>query len=138
MTASLTALLVLALAAGSWAGVGWLVLNVPPDNLLVIATFYGFAFAGLVATMSFLAWALLRPRTIRGRLGSPALFVGHAMLFAGVALFALWLQSLRMLSPTVAVLLAALYLFLELAFLFGTRGTVDVEVASRVSAAAKW
>jgi hypothetical protein len=48
------------------------------------------------------------------------------MLLAFIALFALWLQSLRMLTPTVAVLLVGLYGFLELAILFGTRGSVEL------------
>jgi hypothetical protein len=48
------------------------------------------------------------------------------MLLAVISLFALWLQSLRMLSPLVAVLLVGLYAFLELAILFGTRGSVEL------------
>jgi hypothetical protein len=48
------------------------------------------------------------------------------MLFALIALFAVWLQSLRVLTPVVAALLLGLYAFLELAILFGTRGSVDL------------
>ena len=53
------------------------------------------------------------------------------MLFASIALFALWLQSLRMLGPTVAALLEWLYLFIELAQLYRKREAADLDERSR-------
>lgn len=93
-----------------------------------MAAFYLFAFAGLATTASLLAWVAARAgrNSAGGHLATPAGFLGHGMLLAGISLFGLWLQSLRMLSLTVALLLAGLYVFLELALLFGTRGAVDV------------
>jgi hypothetical protein len=40
----------------------------------------------------------------------------------------MWLQTLRTLTPVVVVLLIGLYVFLELAVLFGTRGSVELPV----------
>ncbi len=45
------------------------------------------------------------------------------MVFSALALFGLWLQSLRMLSPLHVVLLFGLFLFFELAVALGGRGT---------------
>jgi hypothetical protein len=50
------------------------------------------------------------------------------MLLAIIALFAVWLQALRTLTPVVALLLIGLYAVLELAVLFGTRGSVELPV----------
>lgn len=63
-------------------------------------------------------------------------YAGHGGTLAAIALFGLWLQSLRMLTPTVTFLLVGLYVCLELALLFGTRGTVDVK-APRETAASR-
>jgi hypothetical protein len=89
---------------------------------------YLFAFTAVSSTAALLAWALFRPRTSDGQLRSPASYVGHAALLASIGLFALWLQSLRMLTPVVALLLLGLYAFLELALLFGTRGAIDLDL----------
>jgi hypothetical protein len=48
------------------------------------------------------------------------------MLLAFIVLFAMWLQTLRTLTPIVALLLIGLYAVLELAVLFGTRGSVEL------------
>ena len=45
-----------------------------------------------------------------------------------IVLFAVWLQTLRALTPVVAGLLVGLYVFLELAVQFGTRGSVELPV----------
>ena len=55
------------------------------------------------------------------------LATGLAVSAAGI-LFAVWLQTLRTLTPTVAMLLIGLYAILELAVLFGTRGSVELPV----------
>jgi hypothetical protein len=75
-----------------------------------------------------LAWLVLRPRLEQGRLRSPAGYLAHSMLLAVIVLFAVWLQSLRTLTPIAAMLLIGLYAILELAVLFGTRGAVELPV----------
>lgn len=128
MAAWLTALALLVAAGASWGGVAWVVTSAPPANFVAMAAFYLFAFAGLATTSSLLGWMAARAgrNSAQGRLATPAGFLGHGMMLAGISLFGLWLQSLRMLTLTVALLLAGLYVFLELALLFGTRGSVDV------------
>lgn len=117
----LSAGLCLVLAALAWAGVAWTVLSVPPTNPVSLATFYLFAFLALAATATLFGWVAIRPHAPDGRLSTPLGLAGHGALFALVTLLSLWLQSLRQLSPTNAVLLAGLYVLLELALVFGTR-----------------
>ena len=134
MATAISALAMLAMAAAAWGALGWLIVTVPPTESLAIAAFYVFAFVGISDSAALLACVAVRPRFRDGSLQTPARFIGHAMLLATIVLFALWLQSLRMLTATSATLLVALYVFLELALLFGTRGSVDLEVESRAFA----
>jgi ABC-type proline/glycine betaine transport system permease subunit len=85
-----------------------------------------FAFAALTSTVALLAWLAFRPRHADGRLKSAAVYLAHAMLLAVILLFALWLQALRTLTPIAGVLLIGLYAAVELAVLFGTRGSVEL------------
>jgi hypothetical protein len=128
MATLLTALLMLAAAAAAWGGLGWMILNVAPARPLALVAGYVFALCGITSTAALLAWLALRPRLPEGRLRSPAGYLAHAMLLGIIVLFALWLQSLRVLTPIVALLLIGLYTFLELAVLFGTRGSVDLSL----------
>ena len=112
----------------AWGGLGWLVLSVPPSRALSILAVYVFAFVGITTTGAVLMWLIRRPRTDDGELKSPARYLSHSMLLAVIALFALWLQTLRSLTPVVALLLLGLYAVLELAVLFGTRGSVELPV----------
>jgi hypothetical protein len=120
-------------ALGAWGGLGWMVASVPPTRPFALVACYVFAFTAISSTASLAAWAALRPRLEQGRLRSPAGYLGHAMLLATITLFGVWLQSLRMLTPIVAVLLLGLYTSLELALLFGTRGSVELDFVSRTS-----
>jgi drug/metabolite transporter (DMT)-like permease len=95
---------------------------------MAIVAAYVFGFAALTSTSTLLTWLALRPRNDQGDLASPARYLAHAMLFAVIALFALWLQALRALTAAVVALLIGLYAFLELAVLFGTRGSVELPV----------
>jgi hypothetical protein len=132
MARLLLGLAVVALTLAAWAGLGWLVVNVgPQEQPLAVPTFYLLAFVAVTCTGALVGWLLTRPGAQRGRLSSPAGFLGHAMLLAAISLFGIWLQSLRMLTTTVALLLIGLYVFLVLALIFGTRGTVDVSVPVR-------
>jgi hypothetical protein len=117
------AALTLAASVAAWAGLAWLVLNVPPSRQLAVLAAYVFAFGAITGTAAVVAWLALG----RGR-RSPASYLAHTMLFALIVLFAVWLQTLRTLTPVVAVLLIGLYVLLELAVLFGTRGSVELPV----------
>ena len=126
MASLLVAALTLAAALLAWGGLGWLVLSVPPSRPLSLLAAYVFAFVGLTASVAEVVWLVRRPRTQDGQLKSPAGYLGHAMLLAIIVLFAMWLQALRTLTPIAALLLLGLYAVLELAVLFGTRGSVEL------------
>jgi hypothetical protein len=126
MASLVTAALMLAAAAAAWGGLAWLLSNVPPTRPLAVPAAYVFAFSALTSTGALLAWVALRPRHEDGRLKSAAVYLAHAMLLAVMVLFGLWLQALRTLTPTVALLLIGLYAAVELALLFGTRGSVEL------------
>jgi hypothetical protein len=121
----------LVVAGAAWTGLAGLVIAVPPSTPLAMPAFYGMAFVGVVAAASAMAWQALKPRPHNGRLRTPVGYVGHASLLAIISLFALWLQSLRTLTLPVALLLVGLYVFLELALLFGTRGGVELKIRAR-------
>lgn len=118
----------LAASAAAWAGLGWLLVNVPPTRPLAVVVAYVFAFAGLTSALALLAWLAFRPHNPDGKLRSPAGYLAHAMLLSVIALFALWLQALRTLTPVAALLLISLYAVLELAVLFATRGSVELPI----------
>ncbi len=122
------AALTLLAAGAAWGGLGWLLGNVPPTRPLAVLAAYVFAFAAITSSGALLAWVVLRPRLDQGRLRSPAGYLAHSMLLAVIVLFAVWLQSLRTLTPIVAALLIGLYAILELAVLFGTRGSIELPV----------
>jgi hypothetical protein len=127
MATFVTAALMTLASAAAWAGLAVVVTTVPPGRPFALVVAYLFLFTGVTSTAAVVAWLVLRPRLDYGRLHTPAGFLGHAMLLAIVVSFGVWLQSLRMLTPIVALLLIGMYTFLELAILFGTRGSVDVE-----------
>jgi len=126
MASLLVAALTLAAALLAWGGLGWLVLTVPPTRPLSMLAAYVFAFVAITATAAALVWLARRPRADDGQLKSPAGYLGHGMLLAIIVLFATWLQALRTLTPIAALLLLGLYAVLELAVLFGTRGSVEL------------
>jgi hypothetical protein len=128
MASLLVAGVTLAAAILAWAGLGWLVVGVPPTRPLAVLAAYVLAFVGITATGALAIWLARRPRTDEGRLRSPAGYLPHSMLLAIIVLFGLWLQALRTLTPIVLVLLVGLYAVLELAVLFGTRGSVELPV----------
>src|SRR5688572_4414778 len=111
--------LVLALAFGGWAVVAFVV-AVLPVGPSTQAVFYAAGFAALAGT-----WALLRElyQARRGAPGSRSApqtsaihFLGSGMRFALAIEFALWLQSLRMLTPPYVALLTVSYLTVEYLF----------------------
>jgi FtsH-binding integral membrane protein len=110
----------------AWGGLAWVILTVPPSRPFAINAGYVFAFVAITATAALCMWVARRPRTEDGQLKSPAGYLMHAMLLAIIVLFGMWLQALRTLTPLVGLLLAGLYAVLELAVLFGTRGSVEL------------
>ncbi|HLI27776.1 MAG TPA: hypothetical protein VKZ60_11930 [Chloroflexota bacterium] len=102
----------LALALLSWA-VWWLtVLSTPPTVPAAQGVFYGSLLVALTSSGALLLAALQRPRD-RRRARSVAFFIPHTLTASFLALFALWLQSLRMLSWPNALLLFALFVIFE-------------------------
>ena len=126
--ALLSALLLIVVGGAAAAGIVWLVQTVPPSTPLAEPVLFLFVFVAVSCLVALGAWIVVRPRDQDGRRRSAVAFLGHAMLFAAVSLFALWLQSLRMLSPLNVLLLSGLYVCLDLALIFGTRGAVEVRL----------
>lgn len=117
-----------ATAVAAWGGLGWLLMNVPPARPLALTAAYVFGFVALTSTGAIFIWLVRRPRFEDGRLKSPGGYLAHSMLLAIIVLFAAWLQALRTLTPVVVLLLVGLYVVLELAVLFGMRGSVELPI----------
>ncbi len=99
------------------AGLAWIVwlltvLSAPPTMPGAQAVFYGSLLAALTTSGALTLAALQRPRE-RRRARSVASFLPHTLVASFLALFALWLQSLRMLSWPNALLLFALFVIFE-------------------------
>jgi hypothetical protein len=128
MASLIVAGVTLATAFLAWGGLGWLLVNIPPSRPLALFAAYVFGFVAITATGALSIWLARRPRFEDGTLKSPAGYLTHSMLLAIIVLFAVWLQALRTLTPIVALLLLGLYVVLELAVLFGTRGSVELPI----------
>ena len=128
MASLIVAGLTLLVAVAAWSGLGWLLVHVTPAQPPAVLAAYVFAFVAITSSGALLAWLALRPRADNGRLKSPGPYLAHSMLLAIIVLFGLWLQALRTLTPVVALLLVGLYAVLELAVLFGTRGSVELPI----------
>ena len=122
MARLLVVVLTVAVATAAWGGLGGLLTTVPPSRPFAVLAAYVFAFVAITSSGALIAWLLF------GRKGTPARCVVHSMLLAVIVLFGVWLQTLRTLTPIAALLLVGLYVFLELAVLFGTRGSVELPV----------
>lgn len=115
-----------ALTAAGWIVVAYVVLVLPVSPVTEVV-FYTAGFVALAGLAAF-AWGLYQARVVRRSSPPPALaLLGTGMRFAFVVEFALWLQSLRVLTVWHLVLLVAGFLFIE--FLFGT--TADDRHARR-------
>jgi hypothetical protein len=108
-------------AVGCWLVLAWLATSLYPDQPRAMEIFYGLLFVALAGTVGALVWVLGKLGWLRFGARSALASFGHGMVFSGLALFGLWLQSLRLLSPIHAMLLVGLYVFFELALTFGGR-----------------
>ena len=117
--ASLVLELVIALAA--WGAVAWLVTHTFPDRPQVLVQFFGALFVALAASVAILIWGALglmrRARPPR----YPLVYLSHGVALSALAVFGLWLQSLRLLSPLHVALLVGLFVFFEVALALGSR-----------------
>lgn len=114
------------LAWGAW---GYIVLYVDPTVPLAPLGFYAALFLALTCTIARLrAGAAVTDADGERLVPSPR--IGHAASVTTVALFALWLQSLRMLTPMNATLLLTTLVIIELGF-FLTRGRPKVRARRR-------
>lgn len=105
-----------ALTLAGWVVVGYVVLALPVSRATE-AVFYTAGFVAL-AGLAALALAFYQARVARRTPPPPAMaLLGTGMRFAFVTEFALWLQSLRVLTVWHLILLVAGFLFIE--FLFG-------------------
>ncbi len=98
-----------------WTLWGYIVLSVDPVVPTAPLAFYGALFVALTCTLGRLLGGPSSSDTGEGR-PSQVPSLGHAAIVSTLILFALWLQSLRMLTPLNGILLAAMFLFIELGF----------------------
>ena len=108
-------LLVSLLTLAAWGLWGYTVLFVDPETPLAPAAFYGALFVALTGTLSRLLGGPSSPRGEEPS-ASDGLNLGHAAVVSTLILFALWLQSLGMLTPLNGILLASTFLLIELGF----------------------
>ncbi|MHB0869716.1 MAG: hypothetical protein ACYC66_12160 [Chloroflexota bacterium] len=112
-------LLVSFLTLGAWAAWGYIVLFVNPEVPLAPAGFYAALFLALTGTLSRM---LGGADPVQGEDAAAAPNIGHAAVVSVLILFALWLQSLGMLTPLNGTLLAITFLLIELGFFLSGAG----------------
>lgn len=100
---------------GAWGAWGYTVVFIDPEVPLAPAAFYAALFLALTGTLSRLLGG--SAPTQEERFIAPAVpNLGHAAVVSILILFALWLQSLGMLTPLNGTLLATTLLLIELGF----------------------
>ena len=111
----------LGLAVLGWTAWALTVLGVPPNAPGAQQVFYGSLLLALTTTGAiFLAVAARRREPRRATRGT-AYFLLHAFLASFLLLFALWLQSLRMLTWPNGLLLLGLFGLIEAALSLANR-----------------
>src|SRR5262249_28376180 len=116
---------------GGWltcgcAFLGWTawtltVLGVPPSAPGAQSVFYGSLLVALTATGALMLAAAARHREPRRPTRGAVGYLPHALLASFLLLFALWLQSLRMLAWPNALLLLGLFVLIEGAYGLASR-----------------
>ncbi|HEX9015198.1 MAG TPA: hypothetical protein VF960_04255 [Chloroflexota bacterium] len=99
----------------AWSVWGYTVVYLDPDVSLAAVAFYGALFVALTCTLARLRE---RPRyeAADGTFVPARPALGHGASIAILVLFALWLQSLRMLTSLNVILLVSALGFVELGF----------------------
>lgn len=98
-----------------WAIWGYTVAFLDPEAPLATLAFYGGLFVALTCTLARLLETPAYEDADGVRVGArPGL--GHGWVLATLLLFAMWLQSLRMLTQLNGILLFATLFFIELGF----------------------
>ncbi len=115
---NLLASLITLLAWGSW---GCTVLFVDPDSSFAFLLFYGSLFIALTSTLSRLMAGGDHQGEERSGV-STSTSLGNAAVVTTLLLFALWLQSLGMLTPLNGGLLAVSFFLVEVGFYFSGSG----------------
>ena len=112
-----------ALAGAVLGWVAWIltVLGVPPDAPGAQSMFYSSLLIAITASGAILLAVVARRRDPRWATRSVTFFVPHALLGSFLLLFALWLQSLRMLAWPNALLLLGLFVLIEGAYSLASR-----------------
>ncbi len=113
----------LALGCAALGWLGWLltVLGVPPSAPGAQAVFYGCLLVALTASGAVFGAVAARRREPRRLTRGAVGFVPHSLLASFLLLFALWLQSLRMLAWPNALLLLGLFVLIEGAYSLASR-----------------
>ena len=112
--------LVSLLGLASWSLWGYTIIAVDPNFSLAPLAFYGSLFVALTCTIARLREAPAYEDREGNRVPArPAL--GHAASATILLLFALWLQSLRMLTSLNLILLGCALLFVEVGFVLTGR-----------------
>ncbi|MGI5834992.1 MAG: hypothetical protein ACOX87_00700 [Chloroflexota bacterium] len=104
-------LLISLMTIAGWASWGYIVLFLDPEASLAPLAFYATLFVALTCTLAQLLGGAREEDT-----SSSAPCLGHAAAVTTIILFALWLQSLRMLTPLNGILMVATFLLIELGF----------------------
>ena len=103
---------VVALTLIGWAVLAYVVVLLPVSAGSQ-AVLYAAGFVALSGSVALVYELYLARARGRGPARPATALLGTGMRFAVIAEFALWLQSLRLLTPGYAVLLAAAFIFLE-------------------------
>ncbi len=104
----------------AWALWGYTVIYMDPETPLAALPFYGALFVAVTCTLARLRETPGYERVDGVRVpAKPSL--AHGASATTLLLFALWLQSLRMLTPLNAILLAMAMFFIEVGFLLTSR-----------------
>jgi hypothetical protein len=110
----------------AWALLAWLawaltVLGVPPSAPGAEGVFYSSLWVALGATGAVLLAVAAHQREPRRPTRSAVGYLPHALLASFLVIFALWLQSLRMLAWPNALLLLGLFVLIEGAYGLASR-----------------
>ena len=111
----------LGLALLGWTAWTLTVLGVPPSMPVAQSVFYASLLLALPSTGAIVLAIAARQREPRRPTRGTGYYLPHAFLGSFLLLFALWLQSLRMLTWPNALLLVGLFVLIEGAYSLASR-----------------